>query len=316
MNNNNLISIIKVLRETDKNIVISGHKNADYDSLCSSIALALILEKLKKRVHVYIEPEKINNIKYFNCDRFLCSKVDFDNFLFIAVDLNKFSRLPDYLLTKVSKADLILNIDHHNGNETNSDVVVSKSQKSSTCEIIYDMLVEMKLKFSKDIAELLFVGIISDTNLFSSYATSKIFTIVSNLIRKGIDAKFLINKFYIEKTEKELKIISYIIDNIVYDEFHYAVIDMKDEKFKNVNYSDISKNCIPTVLCNKEIELFMLIFDYGEKIKGEIRSKNDLDVSKLGTLLTGGGHFHAAGFSNKKSIDKIIKITKRYLAEI
>ena len=293
MNNNNLISIIKVLRETDKNIVISGHKNADYDSLCSSIALALILEKLKKRVHVYIEPEKINNIKYFNCDRFLCSKVDFDNFLFIAVDLNKFSRLPDYLLTKVSKADLILNIDHHNGNETNSNVVVSKSQKSSTCEIIYDMLVEMKLKFSKDIAELLFVGIISDTNLFSSYATSKIFTIVSNLIRKGIDAKF-----------------------IVYDEFHYAVIDMKDEKFKNVNYSDISKNCIPTVLCNKEIELFMLIFDYGEKIKGEIRSKNDLDVSKLGTLLTGGGHFHAAGFSNKKSIDKIIKITKRYLAEI
>ena len=60
----------------------------------------------------------------------------------------------------------------------------------------------------------------------------------------------------------------------------------------------------------------MVIMDYGNKIKGEIRSKNYIDVSKLAELLTGGGHANASGFSNKKSIDEIIKISKDYLRSI
>ena len=52
---------------------------------------------------------------------------------------------------------------------------------------------------------------------------------------------------------------------------------------------------------------------YDKKMKGELRSKNNVDVSKLAELLTGGGHTHAAGFSNKKTLNEIVDITKNYL---
>ena len=85
--------------------------------------------------------------------------------------------------------------------------------------------------------------------------------------------------------------------------------------FNKVSYSDISKNCIPSVLNRKDIDVLMIIMDYGNKKKGEIRSKNDVDVSKLAELLTGGGHTHAAGFANKKELNEIIEISKNYLKE-
>ena len=89
---------------------------------------------------------------------------------------------------------------------------------------------------------------------------------------------------------------------------------MKKEPFNKVSYSDISKNCIPIILNRQDIDILMVIMDYGNKIKGEIRSKNNVDVSILAELLTGGGHTHAAGFSNKKTVNEIITITKDYLS--
>lgn len=309
--------IIDVLNKIEGEIIISGHKNADYDSLCSTLALGLILEKIGKNVFVYIEPEKKEKIEYFKCDRLYCNDITSDKFVLITLDLNKFSRLPEKVEKNYKKASLIINIDHHNGNETNSNIVISDPNKSSTSEMIYDLLTIMKIEITKEISELLYVGMISDTNLLSNNANSKLFKIFSILLNKKIDSDFLVNKFYLEKTEYEMEIISYIIKNTIKEKlFHYAIIDMTKQPFSEVNYSDISKNCIPIVLYNKEINVFILIMDYGTKKKGEIRSKNNVDVSKLADLLTGGGHKHAAGFSNLKTIDEIINITNNFLDNV
>ena len=106
----------------------------------------------------------------------------------------------------------------------------------------------------------------------------------------------------------------YINNNLNNCGFSYAILDMKNELFNRVSYSDISKKCIPIILNRSDVDLLMVIMDYGHKVKGEIRSKNNIDVSKLAELLTGGGHTNAAGFSNKKSVSEIITITKKYLS--
>ena len=122
-------------------------------------------------------------------------------------------------------------------------------------------------------------------------------------MKKKIDNEFLINKFYLEKTPEELEIIAYMINNLKYDGLHYVILDMNKKPFNKATYSDISKNCIPVVMNNKDIDIMMIIMDYGIKKKGEIRSKTNVDVSILAELLTGGGHSNAAGFSNQKSIE-------------
>ena len=308
--------IIDIINDISNDVIICGHKNADYDSMCSSLALALILKQLNKSVMVYIEPESIYKIKYFNCDYLLCNDIKTNDYTFIAVDLNRTSRLPSNMEKYYDKATFTINIDHHNGNTTNANAILSIPDISSTCEIIYDLLKKMKFNMNRLISELIFTGIVSDTNFFTNNTTPRTHIIVSELLKKKVDSEYIINKFYLEKTQDELEIISYMNNNLSHESFYYAVLDMNKEPFNAVSYSDISKKCIPIILNREDIDILMVIMDYGNKMKGEIRSKNDIDVSKLAELLTGGGHANASGFSNKKSIDEIIKISKDYLRSI
>lgn len=311
---NNIEEISKILMNLTNDIIISGHKNADYDSMCSSLALAYSLKKLNKNVKVYIESESVNKIDYFGLNDLLCNQFNSNNYTFIALDTNRISRLPSDVEGYYKNAKYKINIDHHNGNTTNADYILSDGDIGSTCEIIYNIINKMNIKIDKKLSELIFTGIISDTNLFSNNASSNTFLIVSELLKNNIDNELLVKKFYLEKTKDEMDIVMYINNNLENVGFHFAVLDMKKELFNKVSYSDISKSCIPFILNRKDIDILMIIMDYGNKKKGEIRSKNNIDVSKLAELLTGGGHTHAAGFSNKKEIKDIIEITKKYIS--
>lgn len=306
--------IADIIANTSNDIIISGHKNADFDSICSSLALTYGLKGINKNVKVFIEPESIKKMTYFDLDNLLCDKFNSNDYTFIALDLNKISRLPNNMENCYLNANIKINIDHHNGNSTNADYILSDSNASSTCEIVYGIIKEMNIKLDKKLSELIFTGIVSDTDSFSNNVSSKIFSIVSKLLKYDINPEFLIKKFYLEKTKDEMDIIMYINNNLKTSNFSYVVLDMKKELFNRVSYADISKKCIPVILNRSDIDLLMVIMDYGNKVKGEIRSKNNIDVSKLAELLTGGGHTNAAGFSNKKTIKEIIDITKKYLS--
>ena len=246
-------------------------------------------------------------------DDLLYNMEPMSDYTFIMMDLNRATRLPDKIEDYYKNAQYTINIDHHNGNTTNANYVVSYPENGSTCEIVYNILREMKIKINTKISELLFTGIISDTNLFSNDSTSETLSIASILLKNGINSDFLINKFYLEKTKEELDIMSYMINNLEYDGFHYVVLDMKKPLFNKISYSDISKRCIPIILNRQDVENLVVIMNYGNKMKGEIRTKGNVDASKLADLLTGGGHTHAAGFANKKELDEIISICKDYI---
>ena len=83
------------LKGLSNDIIISGHKNADFDSMCSSLSLAYSLRKLKKNAKVFIEKDSITKIAYFNLNDLLCDSFESSNYTFIALDLNRISRLPN-----------------------------------------------------------------------------------------------------------------------------------------------------------------------------------------------------------------------------
>lgn len=309
-------NLIEYMDNLKNDIIITGHKKADYDSMCSSLALALILKKIGKKVKVYIEKSSIDKINYFNLNDLLINDFNIKNFSLIILDLNRISRLPDEVLKNYNNATNVINIDHHNGNSTNADFVYSDEHISSTSEIIYNLAKSLNIVMDKNIAELLYTGIVSDTNSFSNSCTKDTFHIVGDLLSFNINSNYLTNKFYLEKTSSELEVISEMIKNIKYDTFHYVELNMKSEPYNKVEYVDISKKCIPTVFSNNEITVLIVIMNYGNKINGEIRSKGNINIEKLATLLTGGGHTNAAGFSNNKTVDEIISISRKYLEEL
>ena len=305
-------SLSTILTTINNNIIIAGHKDADYDSMCSSLALALTLRQLNKNVKVYIEKDSVDRVKYFNCDDLLCSDFHFHDYTFIALDLNQISRLPIEIQDCYLNATTKINIDHHEGNEMKANYILTVNDISSTCEIIYNIIKALGVKINKSISELLFTGIVSDTKLFVNRTSSDTFAIVSELLKKDIDNNYLVNKFYLEKTDVELQMIAYIIDNLKFDDFHYAVLDMTNPKVNKIIYSEISKKCIPTIVSGNDIDVLMIIMDYGSERKGEIRSKT-VNVRELAELLNGGGHAKAAGFTTNKTVEEILTIGKKFL---
>lgn len=132
--------IASVMTNISNDIIISGHKNADFDAMCSSLALAYCLKKVNKNVKVFIEPESIKKIEYFDLNYFLCNEFYSKDYTFIALDLNRISRLPSIMEDCYLNANFKINVDHHNGNSTNADYILSDCNAGSTCEMVYDII--------------------------------------------------------------------------------------------------------------------------------------------------------------------------------
>lgn len=192
-------NIVEVLKNIDNEVYVVGHKNADMDSLCSSLALTYLLKKLGKSAKALVEKKDIDKLKYFNFDENITSIISSSDYTIILVDANRISRLNSCFEEYYKNAKVTINIDHHNGNDTNADYILSVEDISSTCEIIYNLCEEMKIEIDKLMAEFLFVGIISDTDLFYNRTNQKTLSIASSLVSKKIDNKYLIHEFYLKK---------------------------------------------------------------------------------------------------------------------
>lgn len=305
--------LIKEIKGIDNQIYVAGHKNPDFDSLCSTLALGLILKSLNKQVNVYMNGKDQEEVEYFKCDSIITNNILGESFILIALDLNTKDRLEDEVFKNLNKACRTINIDHHQGNKTNFDLVLSMEDISSTSEIVYEIMIGLNIKGTKTVKELLLTGIISDTEMFIKNTSKRTLEIVEDLIYQDIDKEYLINKFYLSKTENQLKIISKLINGLKHNKIHYIIIKMKKSPYNKEKEINIQKKCLPVVFSDENIKILILIMKYGKRKKVSVRTKGNIDASKIAGLFNGGGHRNAAGFTSTYRIGKIIKIINESL---
>lgn len=65
-----------------------------------------------------------------------------------------------------------------------------------------------------------------------------------------------------------------------------------------------------------EVCLFLKGIDGDTKVRGNLRSKGDLDVSEIAANFGGGGHHAAAGFTNNGTIRETLAVALPMLAEL
>lgn len=303
--------LIKKLKSINNQIYLAGHKNPDLDSLCSTLALGLILKSINKQVKVYIKEENQKEIEYFNCNSIITNNISKENFTLIALDLNTKDRLEQEILKNLNKANNTINIDHHQGNKTNFNIIITKENISSTSEIVYEIMKKLNIKETKTIKELLLTGIISDTEMLTKNTNKQTLQIIENLIYENTNKEYLINKFYLSKTENQLKIISKLITRLKQNKIHYITINMKKSPYKKEKEVNIQKKCLPVVFTNENIKILILIMNYGKKKKVSVRTKENIDAIKIARLFGGGGHKNSAGFTTTYKTRKIINIINK-----
>jgi len=168
------------------------HRLADVDAYCSAYAVAKLLKSLAKdsRVKVVL-PEGLNTIAKTVSKKFPLY-IDNDPYflsagLIVVVDTNNPLLLSDAMPEiEKSKAKKVL-MDHHPlGNHAKrlADMLFVDTKASSTCEVVYRLYQTSKVKIDKQVAQVLLLGIMADSqHLF--LASSKTIEAVNNLCKLG-----------------------------------------------------------------------------------------------------------------------------------
>ena len=163
----NLNPILKTIRNA-KTFLISTHVNPDPDALASELALALFLKAQGKKVFVVNEEPVPSRFAFIPAVELVYShkelkKVSYD--AAVVLDCGELERIGS-VLKLIDRRKALINIDHHITNDTFGTLNFVKPAASSTAEVLFELLKAGKCCLTKEIAVLLYLGIMTDTTIF------------------------------------------------------------------------------------------------------------------------------------------------------
>lgn len=301
------------LLETIKNediIALFRHVNPDGDALGSQYGIAQYIKDNYPEKTVFIMGKRNDELDFFPHDETEVSDEALKDAYAIVLDSATKVRIDGaYIHTKG-----LLNIDHHPTEQPYGDQYVVDPKRSSTCEIVAELLLEGDI-VSEVCASYLLSGILSDTVRFSIENTlPDTLRVAANLMEKGANISKLSRIFFNKKYEK----FNYerIFAKDVEFEDGLASLIISKEKRQELNLSDREAKEYASVMYDvKEFQINVIFVesDDGGYI-GSLRSK-EITVNDIAAKYHGGGHRLAAGF---KACDKfeVNDMKKELLARI
>lgn len=315
-----------------RTVVITTHQKPDADAMGSSLGLALFLKKLGHTVTV-ISPT--NWAKWLNwmpgCNEVLDYEVarskadailDKADWLF-CLDFNIFHRTRNLAskLYQVSCTKIL--IDHHQEpDESSFDYGISDSSKSSTCEMVYDLIIASGYHEMIDerIAECIYAGVVGDTGSFRfPSARSGVHKLVADLKSKGLEHSKVHENLFDNFLENKLRFTGHVLLNrmeILY-EYNTALIAIsKNDLLKYYIKTGDTEGLVNFPQSIQGIKLVGLVIDRDEERKWSFRSKGDFDCNTFARkYFEGGGHFNASGGRSSDSLEVTVQKFKAALKE-
>lgn len=285
--------IFKIIKKYD-NIVLARHISPDPDAIASQIALRDSIKLTFPEKNVYAIGAGVHKFKYLgSLDKPELSNLE--NALLVVLDVPNFCRVDgiDDL-----QYQAILKIDHHPAEDIVGDVDWTDSTKSSTCEMIANLLLNSPLEMDTKVAEDLFVGMVFDSDRFllpnTSVATLK--TAYELVNTSNINFVNLYDNLY-ERSISEEKFRAYLINNIEITENKFGFIFVPSEDLKKFNVEATSvSNQVNDFYFIKELICWMfVVYDERNDIyKANIRSRGPV-INEVASKYNGGGHKFASG---------------------
>jgi phosphoesterase RecJ-like protein len=327
-----LINEFYPLLSQPKQIVITMHQKPDGDAMGSTLGLYHFLHNRGHQVTV-ISPTNwadflewlpgIETVINFEGHREKALAILDKAEILFCLDFNIFHRtkhLAPFLAS--SKAIKVL-IDHHEQpDEPNFDYGISDTGKSSTCEMVYDFIVEAggREELTQDIATCLYTGTMTDTGSFRFPSTkASVHRMVAELKETGFDHSLVHNHIYDNFLESRLRFIGFALLNrmeVLY-EYNTAImyIHQADLQKYHIKTGD-TEGLVNYLLTIKGIRFGAIVIDRTEERKWSFRSKGGFDVNLFArNHFEGGGHANASGGRSSDSVEKTVAHFKQVIQE-
>jgi phosphoesterase RecJ-like protein len=315
-----LQAVAETIRDHDRFLVVT-HENPDGDALGSLVATTVALRQLGKDAEMYMPPTTgvSQEYQFMQLDGLLRELPDdMEERVLVAVDCAKADRIgPD--LSVVERAKLVVDIDHHHDNTRFGSVNLIVSDASSTGEVLRDVFAELGVEITPEIAEPLYIALVTDTGRFQyTNTTPKALRLAAELVEAGADVHEVFQQVYESVEFAKLKLLARALDRArVLEGGRIVVSHLVRTDFAEVGAVEAySEGIIDYLRAVEGSELAVLIRepprDDGPVRRVSLRaSVDELDVSAIARLFGGGGHRQAAGFSSEKSIDEITELVRQ-----
>ena len=307
--------VLAALRSYER-FIVTAHENPDGDALGSLLALHLALGKMHKdSVMVLAGPAPLpGEYRFLDLvERGLLREkpTDYAERVVVAVDCANESRIVDPAL--LTDAPLTVNIDHHHDNSRFADVNLVVPEASSTGELLADLFHVLGVELTSDVAEALYVALVTDTGRFQyTNTTPKALRLAADLVEAGADVHKVFQGVYETVQFAKLKLLARALDRAqVFEGGRIVVSYLLRTDFAEVGAAEpYSEGIIDYLRAVEGAEVAALIREPPREgspaRKVSLRaSVDELDVSAIARAFGGGGHRQAAGFGTDLSIDEI-----------
>ena len=285
-----------------RTIGISGHENPDGDCAGSCLGLALFLRKAMPAagIDVLLEPlppELERNIPGADTilPDFQTETEVYDAFIVLDCDKSRISGAEPFF----DRAKKTINIDHHIGNPGSGKVNYVNGSSSSACELVCEVIDHSLL--DRDIAQALYIGMVTDTGCFRYSNTSRsTMETAGELMTYGFDFPRIVREVFFEKTWVQKRMLgkalikskSLLGGRCIVSRLNQEAIRSLGGSGKDVDGIVSSLVTTTGAVCS--------VFAH-EKADGSwrisLRSNEIVNVSEIARQFGGGGHIRASGCS-------------------
>ncbi|GAA1480484.1 bifunctional oligoribonuclease/PAP phosphatase NrnA [Gordonia sinesedis] len=293
-------------------VTVICHARPDPDTLGSGLALGQALHRLGAEVEVaHPGPETLPaGLQALPGSKLLVDEADVVGHpLVVSVDAASIDRLAT-LRAPFDAAEQSIVIDHHASNPGFGDLDFVDPEADCTAVLVLRVLDELGVELDADIATCLYAGLATDTGAFK-WARPDSFRIAARLLDTGVDVRSWSRTLFDTHPFAWFALVSGALGSARLDPdacdgagVVYAVVDQR--LLAEMSWEE-SESVIDIVRTAAEAEVAAV---FKESEPGQwtvsLRSKDTVDLVPIARSHGGGGHRHAAGYSDTGTEDEVV----------
>ena len=315
----NLSEIAKKLKN-EKSVALICHVRPDGDTIGSALALKLALDEIGVTAQVACADPVPERFFFLDQAKLIKSSLDGEFSAIIAIDCADITRLGDFAFD-FDKHKNTYSIDHHVSNN-NYAKFNYMFDRASNAENVLELIELLGATLTKEIANLLAMGMVTDTGNFRhKNVTEQTLITAGKLVKNGADLNNIYYHTFTKKSAQKAKLFGLTMQRIRYfldGKFAVATVRLDDFE-KSGAKQDETEGFIDFVMGIEGVMVGACVMETAvNKFKISFRSKG-ADVSAVAGTFGGGGHILASGCQiqgeYEEVIDKITFAVSRYIPE-
>jgi phosphoesterase RecJ-like protein len=210
----------------------------------------------------------------------------------------------------------IVNIDHHHDNTRFGTVNLVDPEASCTAEIVWRISKELGAEITPEIADALYMGLVTDTGRFMyENTTPDAHLMAAELIRAGVETHEVYRRLYEALPERRLHLLQRALASVRrYDDGVLTVASLTRGDFGQTGALETdSEGIVDHMRAVEGTAVAVLVRELlGDDRAGDRKvslraTDGRVDVSAIARALGGGGHRQAAGFSTALPLDELVE---------